>query len=177
MGRTRRRVVNSKRHRRHLGYNEFEYQVVAIMDAIEVLHPTHQMVLEVDHSQGHAKGRENGLYAKKMNLSTGGKQDIPRDSRITKGCLEPAGFYKARGVYPGRVYEGDTQHFAFGPGDVLGPYESQKRDGRRPPDGTAKGIAQILWERYVSLPPSPHVQPRISAATASYHARDPAFES
>jgi hypothetical protein len=43
------------------------------MDAIEVLHPTHQMVLEVDHSQGHAKGRENGLYAKKMNLSTGGK--------------------------------------------------------------------------------------------------------
>ena len=33
----------------------FADQVVALLDCIEVLYPDHQIVLEVDWSQGHAK--------------------------------------------------------------------------------------------------------------------------
>ena len=63
-----------------------------MLDVLECLYPEHQVVMEVDHSQGHAKLNPGGLNAKSMNVKVGGKQPIPRrehGSLITRGCLEP----------------------------------------------------------------------------------------
>lgn len=49
-------------------YEQFEKQAIAVLDVIEALHENHQVVLEVDWSQGHAKKLEGGLYVTDMNL-------------------------------------------------------------------------------------------------------------
>ena len=52
-------------------YEQFEHQAVAVLDTIEALHKNHQVVLEVDWSQGHAKKSEGGLYVSDMNSKWG----------------------------------------------------------------------------------------------------------
>jgi len=56
------------------GYEKFEEQVVDVMDCFDVIAPNKQLVLEVDHSAGHAKFRENGLHVGSMNVKCGGKR-------------------------------------------------------------------------------------------------------
>lgn len=47
------------------GYNQLEeQQVVDVMDCIDVIAPTKQLVLGVDHSAGHATFREEGLHCR-----------------------------------------------------------------------------------------------------------------
>ena len=48
----------------------FADQVVALLDCIEVLYPEHQIVLEVNWSQGHAKKLPQGLYVSDVNGGT-----------------------------------------------------------------------------------------------------------
>ncbi|CAM9669057.1 unnamed protein product, partial [Sphacelaria rigidula] len=54
------------------GFKEFEEQVVDYMDVFEVMYPEKQLMLEVDHSAGYAKYREDGLHVGHMNFDPGG---------------------------------------------------------------------------------------------------------
>ena len=49
-------------------YEQFEHQAVAVLDTIEALHKNHQVVLQVNWSQGHTKKSEGELYVSDMNL-------------------------------------------------------------------------------------------------------------
>jgi hypothetical protein len=116
-----------------------------MMDCHDTLYPDRQLVMEVDHSQGHAKLRQDGLHASHMRMKIGGKQLIPRvgvGSRITKGCLEPSGYVRGAHVLKS---EGMWQHFEFRAGDHVNPGEEDKYP--EAPVGKAKGLRQILWER------------------------------
>ena len=59
------------------------------MDCFDVLYPDLQLMVEVDHSAGHAKFREDGLHVGNMNVKYGGKQKIMRDTTMTEGCVGP----------------------------------------------------------------------------------------
>jgi len=56
-------------------FKEFEEQTVDVMDCFDVLYPDLQLMVEVDHSAGHAKFREDGLHVGNMNVKYGGKQE------------------------------------------------------------------------------------------------------
>ncbi|CAN0579095.1 unnamed protein product, partial [Ectocarpus sp. 12 AP-2014] len=69
-------------------YDMFAEQCVDIMDCFDVLYPDWQLVMEVDHSSGHAKYREDGLHVGNMNVRWGGvKGGGMRDTRVTADCL------------------------------------------------------------------------------------------
>eukprot|EP00733_Pompholyxophrys_punicea_P000146 Pompholyxophrys_punicea_v1_NODE_24_length_5258_cov_21.593175.p1 type:complete len:471 gc:universal NODE_24_length_5258_cov_21.593175:1821-3233(+) len=68
-------------------YAKFAEQVVSFMDMFEFLYPNHQLLLEVDHSSGHAKHREDGLHTSNMNVTFGGKQKILHASIVDQDCL------------------------------------------------------------------------------------------
>lgn len=55
-------------------YDMFAEQCIDIMDCFEVLYPAWQLVMEVDHSSGHAKYREDGLHVDNLNVKWGGKK-------------------------------------------------------------------------------------------------------
>ena len=64
-------------------FKEFEEQTVDVMDCFDVLYPDLQLMVEVDHSVGHAKSREDGLHVGNMNVKYGGKQKIMRDTTMS----------------------------------------------------------------------------------------------
>ena len=66
-------LVHSKNKEGYWGYAQFEEQVVDVMDVLEALYPGHQLMIEVDHSAGHAKYREDGLHVGNMNVRFGGQ--------------------------------------------------------------------------------------------------------
>ncbi|CAN0317357.1 unnamed protein product, partial [Hapterophycus canaliculatus] len=72
------------------GFDQFREQVEDMMDAHEVIEPHMQLVIEVDHSSGHAKQREDGLNVANMNVRYGGKQRVLRDTVMTEGCVGPS---------------------------------------------------------------------------------------
>ena len=61
---------------------QFLVQVEDLMDCFAIKYPERQMVLEVDHSQGHHKGQEDGLNVNTMNAGWGKKQ---KSMRVTTG--------------------------------------------------------------------------------------------
>ena len=65
----------------------FQTQCIDVIDALEVLYPDMQILLEVDHSAGHLKEQNNGLMANAMGLRWGGKTTAKRDTEIEEGCL------------------------------------------------------------------------------------------
>eukprot|EP00733_Pompholyxophrys_punicea_P001443 Pompholyxophrys_punicea_v1_NODE_723_length_1393_cov_18.770553.p3 type:complete len:151 gc:universal NODE_723_length_1393_cov_18.770553:303-755(+) len=65
------------------------HNVSAYLTSLNFCIPTRQLVMEVDHSSGHAKQKANGLNVNHMNASYGGKQTLVRDTTITEGCLGP----------------------------------------------------------------------------------------
>ena len=67
-------LVHDKNKEGYWGYAQFEEQVVDVMDVLEALYPGYQLMIEVDHSAGHAKYREDGLHVGNMNVRFGGKQ-------------------------------------------------------------------------------------------------------
>ncbi|CAM9799266.1 unnamed protein product, partial [Scytosiphon promiscuus] len=71
------------------GFDQFKEQTEDMMDAHEYLDPDMQLVIEVDHSSGHAKQREDGLHVGNMNAKYGGKQKHLRDTVLTEGCVGP----------------------------------------------------------------------------------------
>lgn len=71
-------------------YDMFAEQCVYIMDCFEVLYPDWQLVMEVDHSSGHAKYREDRLHVGNMNIKWGGAKGASmRSTTVTAGCLGP----------------------------------------------------------------------------------------
>ncbi|CAN0077014.1 unnamed protein product [Scytosiphon promiscuus] len=143
------------------GYDLFEEQTMDIIDVYEHLHPDVQLVIEVDHSSGHAKQRENGLHVSNMNVKYGGKQRILRDSVMTEGCLGPeeAKMYFADGkwstqfsaeavVFDQKLKVGETQTstFAVGAPPPFYDWEAPRRDTpivpkrkRKPKTSTGSG--------------------------------------
>ena len=60
-----------------------------VMDCFDVIYPDKQLMIEVDHSAGHTKFREDGLHVGSMNTKYGGKQKALRDTIMTDDCLGP----------------------------------------------------------------------------------------
>lgn len=155
-------------------YDMFAEQCVDVMDCFEVLYPGWQLVMEVDHSSGHAKYREDGLHVGNMNVKWGGvKGGEMRDTKVTAACLGPN---PATVVWIGKRYDcklkpGDVQHATFQAGDPPPFYDldaepKSKKRGRKVKgpsvgkgkntwvseptigyEGKPKGIRQMLWER------------------------------
>lgn len=50
----------------------FAEQCVDVMGCFEVLYPEWQLVMEVGHSAGHARYREDGWHVGNMNVKWGG---------------------------------------------------------------------------------------------------------
>ena len=67
-------LVHDKNKEGYWGHAQFEEQVVDVMDVLEALYPCYLLMIEVDHSAGHAKYRENGLHVRNMNVRFGGRQ-------------------------------------------------------------------------------------------------------
>ena len=103
-------LVHGKNKEGFWGYEQFEKQVVDVLDVLEVLYPDKQLVLEVDHSSGHAKYRPDGLHVSNMNVKYGGKQKELRDSVMTEGCLGPreAKMYLNKGKWSTEFVAGET---------------------------------------------------------------------
>ena len=59
------------------------------MDVLEALYLGRQLMVEVDHSAGHAKYREDGLRVGNMDVRFGGKQRVLRDTIVVECCLGP----------------------------------------------------------------------------------------
>ena len=132
-------------------YDMFADQVAALLDCIEVLYPDHQIVLEVDWSQGHAKKMPQGLYVADVNLHPGGTQEkkgTMRSTNITAECLKSGELDGTRGG-KALLEVGGVQHFAFRKGDRVNPHDAEKctlvKENKHV--GQLKGLRQILWER------------------------------
>jgi len=127
---------------------DFEKQTIDVLDVLEVLEPTKQIVIEVDYSQGHAKMLVDALHVNKLNLKIGGNRQhkrVLRDSFMRVGCL--AAREPDEVVPAGMLKLGDTQHFDFREGDTVYPGEAAKYAGEAFPLKEPKGTGQILWER------------------------------
>ena len=157
-------------------------QITDVLDCLEHLWPNSQFCIEVDHSSGHTKKREDGLCAVRMNKDWGGKQPEMHETEIKQGCL-------GDNQVP-RYAVGDIQSLVFLPtdsppfydptatahdrhDDQLTKKEKEAIDKRRlaaenlrkesdPPvdipyvavgyAGKPKGWRQILWERGLYKP-------------------------
>ena len=116
------------------------------MDCIEVLYPDHQIVLEVDWSQGHAKKLPQGLYAADVNLHPGGEQEkkgVMRATNITAECLKSG---ELDGTATALLKVGDVHHFVFREGDRVNPHDAEKCKlvVEKKHVGELKGLRQIL---------------------------------
>jgi hypothetical protein len=162
-------VLYGKNRDGYWDYEQFEHQAVAVLDAIEALHPNHQVVLEVDWSQGHAKKSEGGLYVSDMNLKWGTTRETytpMRESLITEGCLKSG---ELDGTDTARINVGRLQRFVFARGDAVNPADAADADvlaGKH--IGLPKGIRQVLWERGLW---DPNGEPKLSKADAAKRLR------
>ncbi|CAM9660150.1 unnamed protein product [Ectocarpus sp. 12 AP-2014] len=118
------------------GYDEFKEQIEDVLDVLDVVEPDMQVVVEIDHSSGHTRQREDGLHVGNMNVKYGGKQKVLRDTVMTEGCLGPeeAKMYLSNGkwsteftegaeVYDMKLKVGDTQTSTFAAGSPPPFYE------------------------------------------------------
>ena len=99
-------------------------QVEELLDTVGWIHPELQVILEVDHSSGHLKTKEDGLNIDGMNLGCGGKQRKLRETVIKDDtCLGSTLQYIARlpsgqEIVYKRLEIGDIQHFEFTDNDL-----------------------------------------------------------
>ena len=157
-------------------YAKFAVQVDDILDWFDTLYPDYQMLLEVDHSSGHTKKKENGLSTENMNLEWGGKQSKLRDSLITASSLGNTMEYTVvtkdnKELVYKRLSAGDVQSMVFKEGDLppffspdqppfntLATVQRKRKAGDQGSEafdektikgyiGEAKGIKQLLIER------------------------------
>jgi len=82
-------------------YARFADQVTDFIDLFEFLYPDYQLLLEVDHSSGHAKLLDDGLHVSNINSSFDGKQKLLRSTTMDMGCL---------GNHPAVMMTHDGQH-------------------------------------------------------------------
>ena len=86
---TRILLVREDQRRLYWDGLKFQERCVLFVTAAEVLYPTMQIVLEVDHSSGHLKDQTDELMVNAMNVRWGGKESAIRDTVIEEGCLGP----------------------------------------------------------------------------------------
>ena len=147
------------------GYEQFKEQIEDVLDVLEHLDDGMQMVIEVDHSSGHAKQREDGLHVSNMNVKYGGKQKKLRDTVMTKECLGPeeAKMYFANGKWSTNSSEGavvidlklkvgekQTSTFAAGAPPPFYDWEAPRKDTKVAPKATGKnksGYGHGRWRR------------------------------
>ncbi|CAN0430198.1 unnamed protein product, partial [Pylaiella littoralis] len=154
------------------GYDKFKEQIEDVLDAAECLEPDLQLTVEIDHSSGHTKQREDGLHVSNMNVKYGGKQKVLRDTVVTEDWLGPgeAKMYFADGKWSTKYSEGaevvdlklkagNTQSSTFAEGAPPPFYdwdaprtdvkvtEGTKEKVKEGFEGKPKGEKQYLWER------------------------------
>lgn len=66
--------VYGKNKQGYWTFEDFAKQCSVLMLCYETLYPNHQLLVEVDHSAGHGKGKEGALNVNNMNGGFGGKQ-------------------------------------------------------------------------------------------------------
>ena len=87
------------------GYVDMEEQAIGMMDIHEIVDPTKQLAMEVDHSSGHLKHSDGSLNALDMGAKMGGAQPKLRETVMTEGCI---------GNQPGLcLHVGDKQSMVF----------------------------------------------------------------
>ena len=121
---------------------KFQEQCVDFMDAIEILYPDMQILLEVDHSSGHLLEQSDGLMVKAMGLRWGGKTVPKRDSMIEEGCLgdNPP-------IINGRqLTVGMLQKMVFQPGDPK-PFNDPKAKPNDVPMNEAQAARELEIRR------------------------------
>ena len=134
-------------------HEHFMQQCECFIAMFNILYPDRQLYYEADWSSGHAKMKEDGLNASKMNVGFGGKQQQKmRDSVMVDGCLGPNSLLKL----------GDTQVFVFKEGDIR-PFDKSARENdyyvqqtvpqrRRDPEIEGEQLESILKEGYLNKP-------------------------
>jgi hypothetical protein len=60
---------------------KFQEQCVQFVNAVEILYPTMQIVLEVVHSSGHLKEQSDGLMVNAMNVRWGGVKQVQSETQ------------------------------------------------------------------------------------------------
>jgi hypothetical protein len=103
-------------------------QLEHFIKGYDILFPSNQLMMQLDHSSGHTKYSDDALAVSHMNMKYGGKQRVPRDSVLSAECLGPTTVYTSQTANGTmltyhRLSIGDTQSFVFKEGD-LPPFDS-----------------------------------------------------
>ncbi|CAB1113198.1 unnamed protein product [Ectocarpus sp. CCAP 1310/34] len=149
------------------GYDEFKQQIEDAFDVFDVFEPDMQVVVEIDHSSGHTRQREDGLHVGNMNVNkwstefTEGAEVY--DMKLKVGDTQTSTFAASS---PPPFYEWDAprkdvkvarkakRKSKAGAGVGAGDEGAADGAGIKPRDkikegyeGKAKGSKQYLWER------------------------------
>ncbi|KAI2502440.1 hypothetical protein MHU86_12016 [Fragilaria crotonensis] len=95
-------------------------QLEDVVDCLRILRPQVDFVFMFDHSQGHARKKDDALDAQSMSRSFGGMQPKMHTSEITPNCLGP---------FDSILRIGDLQSMIFEPDDQ-GPWWLVSADAR-----------------------------------------------
>jgi len=131
----------------------FMEQVHDVLDVFAVMMPDYQVMMQVDHSSGHAAKKEGALNTNTMNSGPGGKQANLRPSCMTAGCLGPHPAvitFRDGTVVDCKLQVGDMQEFNFPLGEggkPAVPFFDREPDDPAQYFGKAKGMKQVLFER------------------------------
>ena len=95
-------------------------QLEGVIDVLEVVYPEMDIVFTLDHSSGHARKQDNGLYVGAMNRDFGGAQPAMHDTVVPEV-----------GPFSPKVQTGEVQSMVFKEGDAgpfwMKPAEQEKR--------------------------------------------------
>ena len=73
-------------------YWSYEHLVIQLEDCLDVLQCLYKdkfdIKINVDHSCGHDRQKEDALNVNRMNRDYGGVKPKMHDSKMTKGCLD-----------------------------------------------------------------------------------------
>ena len=129
-------------------------QVRDVLDVYAALMPDYQVMMQVDHSAGHAAKKEGALNTNTMNAGPGGAQAHLRRSTMTAGCIGPHPAVMTLGdgtVVDCKLQAGDVQEFNFPAAAEAGrpavPFFDRQPDNPAHYFGMAKGMKQVLFER------------------------------
>jgi len=122
-------------------------QVHDVLDEYAALKPDYQVMMQVDHSSGHAAKQEGALNTTTMNAGRGGKQAVLRSSMMTAGCLGPhtaVMTLRDGTVVDCKLEMGEVQEFSFPsasePGKPAVPCFDRQPDDPAHYFGMAKGM-------------------------------------
>lgn len=116
-------------------------QVEDCIDCLKVLYPQYDFLFLFDHSCGHDRGQTDGLNAKRMAVSFGGKQQ-----RMHATTIEADEGYLGPHRHSSVLSVGEEQKMVW-PVYSNEEFNKDKHGPFRGWEGEAKGLLQVLWER------------------------------